>query len=87
MTHYPTRTDFNSAASVEKATRNAMDAWQLIHLTLRCLHSRSELIDDEVTSPPYLLPSSPDEEIVELSKEALYCAWVLHSCGHVGMLN
>jgi hypothetical protein len=56
---------------------NAPDVWYLIYLTLRCLHLRKRNLDSQAPFLPDYLSSSPEREVVELSKEALDTASVL----------
>lgn len=68
----------SSAELIEKVIKNAPEVWHLIHLILRCLHSRHGHLDSEAPSLPDCLSSSPEQELLELSKEALDTAMVCH---------
>jgi hypothetical protein len=64
---------------VKKVVQNAPDAWCLIYLALRGLHTRSDQLDIMAPFLPNNLPSSSEQEVFELSKEALDTALVPQS--------
>lgn len=60
----------------EKVVENAPDVWYLVYLILRCLHVRNGDLDAQMPLVPNYLSSSPEREVLELSKEALETASV-----------
>jgi hypothetical protein len=62
---------------VDVVARNAADVWYQIYLILRSLHLRRGYLDSTASYLPDYLSSSPDADVLELSKEALDTASVL----------
>jgi hypothetical protein len=61
---------------VDKITTNAADVWYLTFITLRTLHFRKGHLDSSALLVPDYLSTCSENELLELSKEALHTASV-----------